>query len=299
MMSNATTIPKKVLRRKLFKKPKVNRSKAGNFLVFSGIFILGAFIALPIVFAIGNAFKPLDELWLFPPPLLPNNPTLKNFADLFQLLQTSWVPMSRYLFNTIFITVVGTTGHVIIASMCAYALAKHKFPGVKIMFTMIFLSLMFNASVTGIPNYLIMVSIGWVDTYQALIIPAFGSAFGLFLMKQFMEQIPDSYIEAARIDGAKEMRIFWKIIMPSVRPAWLTLIVFSVQGLWNLGANVFIYSEQLKTFPYAISQIVQAGIARAGVASAVAIVMLIVPVTTFFFTQSKIIETMANTGVKE
>ncbi|MHB1484706.1 MAG: carbohydrate ABC transporter permease [Saccharofermentanales bacterium] len=298
-MNITSSISKRKYKKRFFKKAKVNRSKGGNFLVFIGIFILGSFIALPIVYAIGNAFKPLDELWLFPPPLLPNNPTLRNFADLFQLLTNSWVPMSRYLFNTIFITIAGTAGHVIFASMCAYALAKHKFPGANFMFSIIFLSLMFTGAVTGIPNYLIMVNLGWVNTYQALIVPAFGSAFGMFLMKQFMTQIPDSYIEAARIDGAKETRIFWKIIMPSVKPAWLTLIVFSVQALWNLGSNVFIYSEQLKTFPYAIGQIVSAGIARAGVGSAVTLVMLIVPVTTFVFTQSKIIETMASSGIKE
>lgn len=298
-MNITSSIPKRRYKRKIFKKAKVNRSKGGNFLVFVGIFILGSFIALPIVYAIGNAFKPLDELWLFPPPILPKNPTFRNFADLFQLLTNSWVPMSRYLFNTLFITIAGTAGHVIFASMCAYALAKHKFPGANFMFSIIFLSLMFTGAVTGIPNYLIMVNLGWVNTYQALIVPAFGSAFGMFLMKQFMTQIPDSYIEAARIDGAKETRIFWRIIMPSVKPAWLTLIVFSVQALWNLGSNVFIYSEQLKTFPYAIGQIVSAGIARAGVGSAVTLVMLIVPVTTFVFTQSKIIETMASSGIKE
>lgn len=298
-MNKTSYFNKQKPKKRIIKKAKINRSNTGNFLVFLGIFTLGSFIALPIVYALGNAFKPLDELWLFPPPLLPRNPTTRNFSDLFQLLQASWVPMTRYLFNTVFITVVGTIGHVIIASMCAYALAKHKFPGAKIMFTLIVLSLMFNATVTAIPNFLIMTKLQWVDTYQAIIIPAFGSAFGMFLMKQFMQQIPDSYIEAARLDGAKEFKLFWIIIMPSVKPAWLTLIVFSVQGLWNIGGNIFIYTEQYKTFPYAISQIVAAGIARAGVASAVAIVMMVVPVTTFLFSQSKIIETMSSSGIKE
>jgi ABC-type glycerol-3-phosphate transport system permease component len=284
---------------KILKKSKVNRSNAGNFFVLLIILILGSFIALPIVYAIGNAFKPLDELWLFPPPLLPTNPTLSNFTDLFKLMQNSWVPISRYLFNTVFITFAGTLGHIVLASMCAYALSKHKFPGRKFLFSLVFLSLMFNSSVTGIPNYLIMVKLNWIDTYQSIIIPAFGSSLGLFLMKQFMEQIPDSFIEAAKIDGAKEFRIFWSIIMPSVKPAWLTLIIFSVQGLWNMGANIFIYKEQLKTFPYAISQIVAAGISRAGVGSAVAVIMMVVPITIFVLTQSNIIETMSSSGVKE
>ena len=283
----------------ILKRAKLNRSHLENLLTFILVFALGLFIALPIVYAIGNAFKPLNELWIFPPPIFPKNPTFRNFTDLFTLLQNSWVPMSRYLFNTVFITVAGTAGQVILASMCAYPLAKHPFPGAKIIFKIIFFSLMFGTAVTAIPNYLIMVKIGWVDTYQSIIIPAMGGTLGLYLMKQFMEQIHDSYLEAAKIDGAGEWLIFWKIVMPMVKPAWLTLMVFSVQGLWNMGANMFIYSEKLKTFPYAVSQIIAGGIARAGAGSAVLVVMMIVPILVFIFTQSNIIETMASSGVKE
>lgn len=286
-------------RRHLLKRAKVNRSHAGNFVVFMFILILGLFMAIPLVYAISNSFKPLDELWIFPPPLFPNQPTLENYTGLFSLMGSSWVPMSRYLFNTVFITVVGTFGQVILSAMCAYPLAKHPFPGNKFIFKLIFFSLMFSGAVTGIPSYLIMVELNWVDTYQALIIPAMGSSMGLYLMKQFMEQIPDALLEAARIDGAGEWRIFWGIVMPMVKPAWLTLIVFSVQGLWNMGASSLIYSEQLKTFPYAITQIISGGIARAGVSTAVTVLMMIVPLTVFIITQSNILETMATSGVKE
>ncbi len=278
---------------------KVNRSHAGNFLVFFFVFLLGLFIALPMLYAIGNAFKPLNELWLYPPPLLPRRPTLDNFKDLFGLMQNSWVPISRYLFNTVFITVLGTAGHVLFASMCAYPLAKHRFPGSRFIFKVIFFSLMFSTAVTSIPSYLVMVKLGWIDTYAALIVPPIGGAFGLYLMKQFMEQIHDSLLEAAKIDGASEWRIFWSIVMAQVKPAWLTLIVFSVQGLWNLGSSNIIYSEQLKTFPYAVSQIVAGGVARAGASSAVMVVMMIVPICVFLFSQSNIIETMTSSGVKE
>ena len=298
-MNVSNVIKSRYIRRKFIKKSKVNRSRIGNLISFILINIFGLFIAMPIVYAIGNAFKPLDELWIFPPRLFPNNPTFRNFSDLLNLMQSSWVPISRYLFNTVFITVVGTVGHILLASLCAYALSKHEFYGRKFIFSLIILSLMYNSSVTGTSNYLIMVGLHWIDTYLSIIIPAFGSSFGLFLMKQFMDQIPDSYIDAARIDGAKEFKIFWSIVMPSVKPAWLTLIIFSVQGLWNLGSNIYIYKEQLKTFPYAISQIVSAGISRAGIGSAVAVIMMIVPLTIFILTQSNIIETMTNTGVKE
>jgi len=281
------------------KKAKVNRSHAGNFLVLLLVIGLGVFVALPFVYAVGNAFKPLSELWLFPPLLFPRKPVLTNFLDLFGLLQNSWVPISRYLFNTILITVVGTAGQVIFASMCAYPLAKHPFPGSKFIFRLIFLSLMFGGAVTGIPSYLIMVKLRWIDTYWAVIIPAMGSTFGLYLMKQFMEQINDSMLEAAKIDGAGEWKTFWWIVMAQVKPAWLTLIVFSVQGLWNASPGTIIYSEQLKTFPYAVSQIVAGGIARAGVGSAMTVVMMTVPIIVFIFTQSNIIETMTSSGVKE
>lgn len=292
-----------VLRNIFKKEPKqkqVNRSAAGNFGITLFLILLAIVMALPLVYTIGNAFKPLNELWLFPPPLFPHNPTFRNFSDLFILMQSSWVPMSRYLFNTVFITVVGTVGQVILASMCAYPLAKHKFPGKKLIFSLIVASLMFNATVTGIPNYLTMVRLNWIDTYWAVIIPAIGSSMGLYLMKQFMEtSIPDALLEAAKIDGANEAQIFVRIVLPNVKPAWLTLTIFSVQALWNMGANIYIYSEDLKTFSYAISQIITGGISRAGVGSAVTVIMMIVPIGVFILTQSNVVKTMSTSGMKD
>lgn len=285
--------------RHLRKDRKVNRSTGGNAMIFIIIGLMGVFTALPMVYTIGNAFKPLDELWLFPPKLLPQNPTLTNFGDLFTLLQSSWVPTSRYFFNTLFITLAGTIGEVILASMCAYALAKHNFPGSKIIFAIIVNSLMFTTAVTAIPNYLTMVNLGWIDTYYSIIIPAMGTSLGLYLMKQFIEQLPDVLLEAAKIDGAGELRIFWKIVMPNVKPAWLTVIIFSVQSLWNIGQNNYIYSEQLKTLSYAMSQIISGGIARAGVGSAVTVLMMSVPIITFVVTQSNVMETMSTSGMKD
>lgn len=292
-----------VLRNIFKKEPKqkqVNRSAAGNFGITLFLILLAIVMALPLVYTIGNAFKPLNELWLFPPPLFPHNPTLRNFTDLFVLMQSSWVPMSRYLFNTIFITIIGTVGQVILASMCAYPLAKHKFPGKNFIFSLIVASLMFNASVTGIPNYLTMVRLNWIDTYWAVIIPAIGSSMGLYLMKQFMEtSIPDALLEAAKIDGANEAQIFVGIVLPNVKPAWLTLTIFSVQALWNMGSNIYIYSEDLKTFSYAISQIITGGISRAGVGSAVTVIMMIVPIGVFILTQSNVVKTMSTSGMKD
>ncbi|MBP5197506.1 MAG: carbohydrate ABC transporter permease, partial [Lachnospiraceae bacterium] len=243
--------------------------------------------------------KPLEELFVFPPRLFVRNPTLKNFHDVFVLMSESWVPFSRYIFNTFFITLVGTVGHLLIASLCAYALAKHDFPGKNLIFAVIVLALMFAGQVTAIPNYLIMSKIGWLDSYMALIVPAIGKPMGLFLMKQFMEQIPDSLLEAARIDGASEGKIFFQIAMPQVKPAWLTLMIFSFQDLWNMQGSNFIYSEDLKTLPYALSQIAAGGISRAGATAAVTVIMMVVPITIFVINQSSIVETMASSGIKE
>lgn len=278
---------------------RVNRSFAGNFFLFAFLAAAGAFSALPLIYAINAAFKPLDEIFLFPPRMFVRNPTLQNFADLINLLGQSWVPFTRYIFNTVFITGMGVVGHVLLASMAAYALAKHNFPGRKVLFQIVVLSLMFAYQVTAVPNYMIMAKIGFVDTYWAVIFPAFAYSLGLYLMKQFMEQIPDAILEAAKIDGASEYRIFWSVVMPNVKPAWLTLIILLFQFLWGTDGNGFIYSEQLKTLHYASNQIIQGGIARAGAASAVALILMSVPITLFIFSQSRIIETMATSGMKD
>lgn len=281
------------------KRSKPSHSKAGNFFNIVLLILLGAFMAMPLVLSFSNSLKPLEELFVFPPRLFVRNPTMKNFHDVFVLMSESWVPFTRYMFNTVFITLTGTIGHLLIASLCAYALAKHKFPGRNFIFGIIVIALMFSSQVTAIPNYLIMSRIGWLDKYQALIIPAIAKPLGLFLMKQFMEQIPDSLLEAARIDGASEFTTFFRIAMPQVKSAWLTLIIFSFQDLWNLQGGNYIYSEELKTLPYALSQIAAGGISRAGATAAVTVIMMIVPITIFIISQSNIIETMASSGIKE
>ena len=180
------------------------------------------------------------------------------------------------MFNTVLITVVGTIGQIVFGSMGAYAISKVRFPGHKIYFQIIVTSLMFTTAVTSIPSYLIMSKLGFIDTYWAVLLPACGGTLGLFLMKQFMDQISDTLMEAARIDGAGEFGIYWRIVMPNAKPAWLTVIVFSVQGLWNAGANPYIYTEEFKSLNYALGQITAAGIARAGVAAAISVISFVI-----------------------
>lgn len=281
------------------KRKEASRSALGNAGTFLFLILMGLFMALPIVLSVSNSLKPLEELFVFPPKFLVRNPTTDNFIDLFNLMSESWVPFTRYLFNTVFVTAAGTLGHVMVASMCAFALAKKKFPGAKLIFGVIVAALMFSVQVTSIPNYLIMSRLGWLDTYAALIVPAMAKPLGLFLMKQFMEQIPDPLLEAARIDGASEFQVFYKIAMPQVVPALLTLIIFCFQDLWNMQGATYIYSEELKTLPYALSQISAAGISRSGVTAAVTVIMMIVPIVLFVLCQSNIVETMASSGIKD
>jgi ABC-type glycerol-3-phosphate transport system permease component len=290
-----------MINRKLFKikKRKPNRSRTGDFLIYFMLFLVAIAMVFPLVFAVSSSLKPLDELFLFPPKVFAQNPTLDNFQDLFVTMGKSWVTFSRYIFNTVFITAAGTAGHLIIASLGAFVLSKYEFPGSKLFFTIVVTALMFNGYVTAIPNYLIISKLGWIDTYWAVIIPAFAAPMGLFLMKQFMEGIPMSLIEAAMIDGAGLGKIFLQIVMPNVKPAWLTLIIFSVQSLWNNKAATFIYSEEEKTLVYALQQIQSGGIARTGQAAAVTVVVMIVPITIFILSESRILETMASSGLKE
>jgi ABC-type glycerol-3-phosphate transport system permease component len=278
---------------------KLNRSRAGNALLFIFMGICGVAMAMPLVMVVNQALKPLDEIFQIPPRIFVRNPSFDNFADLFVSMSETWVPFTRYLFNTTVIMVFSVAGHVILASLAAYPLAKHKFPGKKLLFTIVILSLMFTWQVTLIPNYVIISFLGINNTYLALIIPAWGFGLGLFLMKQFMEQIPDSLIESARIDGAGEFRAFWKIIMPNVKPAWLTLAIFQFQQMWGNTGYLLIRSEELKPLQFAMQHIAAGGPRRAGEAAAVSFILAVIPITFFLICQSSILETMTTSGIKE
>ncbi|MEJ6951068.1 carbohydrate ABC transporter permease [Natronospora cellulosivora (SeqCode)] len=277
---------------------KVSRSLGGDLSIFSVLAVAAAFTAMPLILIISNAFKPLNELFLYPPQYFVRNPTLNNFYDLFVLMANSWIPISRYLFNSLFIIIMGTFGNVVFGSMAAYVLSRHEFRGKKIFNEMVVISLMFAPIVLAIPRYLIIAEVGLIDSYWAIIIPSWAATLGVFLLKQFMDgMINDSIIEAAKIDGASEFGIYWKIVMPIVKPAWLTLIILTFQQLWANRGGQFIYAEHLKPLPYALDQIIGGGVARAGVGAAVALIMLIIPVIVFMINQSQIVETMGSSGI--
>ena len=290
-----------LLKRKFFrpKQKQLNRSMAGNALLFGLMIICGLFMVLPLVMIVNNALKPLDELYQFPPKIFVRNPTLENFSDLFVLMNDSWVPFSRYIINTIIITGGGMVGHVIVASLAAYPLAKHRFPGKNILFGMVVLSMMFSWTVTQIPQYMIISWMGINNNYLALILPAWSFGMGLYLMKQFMEQLPDSLMESARLDGANEWHIFWTIVMPNVKPAWLTLAIFQFQQMWGNTGSMFLRDEELKPLQFALQQITAGGVARAGAAAAVTFIIAAVPITFFLICQSNVLETMTTSGMKD
>ena len=278
----------------------LNRSAGGDTGITIMLTILGLFMFIPMYYVVIQSLKPLDELFMFPPRFYVMRPTLENFGDLFTLMSDSWVPFSRYIFNTVFITICGTLGNLVFASMAAYSLAKLKFPGRNAIFQLIVTSLMFHSTVNQVTHFIILSSFGWIDTYLSIIVPSMATTMGLYLMKQFMEtSVPDTVLESARLDGASEFRTYLIIAMPMVKPAWLTLMIECFKSLWNSGSSIYVHSEELKTFNYAIQQIISGGIARSGAGAASTVVMMMVPILVFVLNQSQIIETMGSSGMKD
>ncbi len=284
----------------LSNKSRFSRSSFGNVVNLLFLLIIAAFMAIPVVYTVSNAFKPLNELFLFPPKLFVRDPTMDNFLGINSIMRQSWIPLSRYVLNSIVLTGIGVLGQIVFASLAAYVLSKEEFPGRNMLNKIVVFSLMFSGGVTAIPNYIIFSKLGMINSHLSLILPAFCNSLGLFLMKQFIDQmVPMSLLEAARIDGAGEFRIFYRIVMPLCKPAWLTLLIFSFQSLWSTTGGTYIYDEQLRTLPSALTTMINVGIARAGVSAAVALLLIIPPILTFILSQSNILQTMASSGMKD
>lgn len=282
-----------------YKQARLYRSRVGTAAIVLFLIVICAFMALPLVYAILQSFKPIDELFAFPPRFFVRRPTMMNYRQVFRLADNLWVPFSRYLFNSVLVSVVGTGLYVLIASCAAYPLAKAKFPGVVLISNLVVWTMLFRGEVTAIPQYMVISSLCMVDTYSAVIVPSLASTMGVFLMKQFITSaIPDSVLEAARIDGASEYLIVCRIVFPSVKPGWLTLIIFTFQALWSSTGGQYLYSENLKMLPNVLATISAGGLARAGAAAAVAVLMMIPPIALFIYSQSSVMETMSHSGLK-
>lgn len=262
------------------------------------LLLFALFMALPLIYTVVTAFKPVTELFLFPPRFFVKHPTLDNFVQMSQLATEMYVPFSRYLFNSVLVAGGGTLLYVLIASLAAYPLAKFKFRFLKIYNMVIVWAILFRPEVTAIPQYIVISKLNMLNTYWAVMLPVLASTYGVFLMRQFISAFPDSVLEAAHIDGASQYQVFWRIVMPSVKPAWLTLTIFIFQQFWNTTGIQYVYDESMKMLPTVLQQITTGGIARAGASSAVALVLMIPPIVIFITTQSSVMETMALSGIK-
>ncbi|MBR6336973.1 MAG: carbohydrate ABC transporter permease [Ruminococcus sp.] len=281
------------------KKKNVNKSLGGDIAIFVFLCLLGSFMLFPLYYSLVQSIKPVEELFVFPPKLYVLNPTTKNFSDLVNIASNMWVPLSRYIFNSVFITIVVCTCNIFVSCCAAFSLAKCKFPGVGFLNKLIVTALLFSSQATWIMTFLVLSKLGLIDTYGALILPNIATPLGLFLMRQSMSTIHDSMIEAAKMDGAGLFRICWQIVVPNSKPAIMTLIIFAFQGAWNMQGGVLIYSEELKTLPTIVQQISMTGLSRQGAVYAAAVVLLIPPLVVFLLAQSQVMETMANSGIKD
>ena len=278
---------------------QAGRRHGSTIAIFSVLLVVGIFMLLPIYLTVIMSVKPVEELLVFPPKLYAVRPTLDNFRDMFRDLNSNRVPFSRYVFNSIFVTVTVTALQCIFCSMAAFVLAKCKFPGSKIINSMIVIALLYQSNVIYIMQYIVMAKLGLIDDPLALILPSIASPMGLFLMRQSISTMPDSVIEAAKVDGAGLFRICWQIVIPNQTPALMTLIIFAFQAAWNIQSGSLVFKEEYKTLPTVVSQAAASGIAKAGVAMAAAVFMLIPPIVIFMLAQRNVIETMAHSGIKE
>lgn len=279
---------------------KYTRSKFGSAMYFTILILAGAFSVLPLIYCVITSFKPLDELLIFPPQFFVRRPTLANYLALPSLLNKLRVPMARYIFNSLFVALASTFLHIIAASLAAFMFSKSKLKYKNVLFILVQSMMLYSAYTLSVPQYLIFSKLGIIDTYLVYILPAIPSAMGCFLMKQFMDVgIPEALLEAARIDGAGVFKIYCRIVMPMVKPAWMTLFLFSFRDLWSIVPVGTIFSEELKTLPQAVSSITAGGIARTGSSMAVTVLLMIPPIIVFIISQGNVMETMSSSGIKE
>ncbi|WP_448375030.1 carbohydrate ABC transporter permease [Fervidobacterium sp.] len=287
-----------------FKGTKINpeRFHRSQIKFYAILIPLAIFMAIPLIFIFSNAFKPYNELFAFPPRIFVRNPTLQNFKALFSAMTQSGIPVSRYLFNSFIISLAVVILSIFISTAAGYILSKKNFKLKKLLFEINTLALMFVPTAVSIPRYIIIAKLGLVDNFLAHILPALAMPVGLFLVKQFIDQIPDSLIEAAKIDGASDWFIYLKIILPLTRPAVATIAILAFQNAWNSteASLIYINNESLKNFSYYMSTLSGASgtVAGAGIAAAAASIMFLPNLIIFIFTQSKVMNTMAHSGIK-
>ena len=262
---------------------------------------LSIFMIIPVIFLIGQAFKPLGELFRFPPTIFVQNPTMDNFKNLLNLAGSTGIPMSRYFLNSMIVTVFTVILNLIITIMAAYVFSKKKFKIKGALWEVNQMALMFVATAVAIPRYLIIVELGAYNTWAAHILPLIAMPVGLFLVKQFVDGIPDALIEAAVVDGAGDITILRKVIIPLTKPALATSVVLTFQQVWGNveTSNNYITNEALRTLPYYVNSISTNNVvAAAGIAAAANMLMFIPNLIIFISMQSKVMNTMSHSGIK-
>lgn len=277
-----------------------NRGQIKYFLILIPLAIV---YALPIIYIFSTAFKPLTELFEYPPRFFVRKPTTENFRELISVLSSSTVPFGRYLINSVLTTIVVTVANVIISLYAGYTLAKKKFRYKKVSNTINTMAMMFVPVAVTIPRFLVIRELGLLNTFFALVLPLIAMPVGLFLLVQYMSTVPDVLIEAARIDGASENYILFRIVAPLVKPAICTMSILAFQNAWNNTelSNLFVSNDWLRTFPYYISTLASNQgntVAGAGIVAAATLVLFIPNLIVFILMQNNVMNTMAHSGIK-
>lgn len=262
---------------------------------------LAAFMLLPVVFIINQAFKPLGELFAFPPKIFVSDPTMRNFKDLFSLSGLTGVPMTRYLLNSLCITAVTVMLNIAVTISAAYVFSKKKFRVKNTLFQINQTALMFVETAVLVPRYIVIEQLGLINNWLAHILPAIAMPVGLFLVKQFVDQIPDALIEAAIMDGAKDMKIIQKIIVPLTKPAIATSVVLTFQTIWNAteASNNYMNSETMRTLAFYLNSIATNNtVAASGMVAAASVILFVPNLIIFICMQSQVMNTMTHSGIK-
>jgi len=288
-----------------FQGTKINPSRFHKSQIpfFSFLIPFSVLMLLPILFIINHAFKPQSELFAYPPRFFVRKPTTDNFLELARVVSASGVPFSRYFVNSLFVTVVGVTLAIFITAFSAYALSKLKFKGKKFLFELNTLALMFVPIAVQIPRFLVIARSGLIDSYAAHILPVIVMPVAMFLIKQFIDQTPNELIESAKIDGASEMQIFLKIVMPIIAPAIATVGILAFQIIWNdtTTSVLYINDESKRTMAFYMMSLTSSmgnAVAGQGMAAAASLLMFIPNLLLFIILQSKVMNTMAHSGIK-
>jgi len=288
---------------KPFKRNPMNKTDGFQKFLFVLLTLLGIFMIIPLVFLFNHALKPYSELFNYPPNIIVRDPTFQNFIELFSATSSSVVPVTRYLFNSIVVTILTVITVVIVSAMAAYPLSKHNFPGRNALFGLIVLSLMFAPETVQIPNYLVVSNLGIMNTYLGHIMPHLAATVSVFLMKQFVDQVPNELLEAAKMDGAREFTVFLRIVIPMIMPAVATVAILTFQAAWGNTetSRLFMQDEAMKTFPFFLTTFTNGAVnavARQGAMAAATLILFLPNFFFFLFFQRKVIATMAHSGIK-